>query len=80
MSIHLKELNYISNFYTYVRRDSREVKVGNIGVGGENPIRIQSMLTCDTLDTEACVAQTLELAAVGCEIVRITAQTKRHAA
>jgi (E)-4-hydroxy-3-methylbut-2-enyl-diphosphate synthase len=51
------------------------VKVGHIGVGGANPIRVQSMITCDTMDTEASVAQTMELAAVGCEIVRITAPT-----
>jgi (E)-4-hydroxy-3-methylbut-2-enyl-diphosphate synthase len=49
--------------------------VGNVGVGGSNPIRVQSMITCDTMDTEASIAQTLELAAVGCEIVRITAPT-----
>ena len=49
--------------------------VGNVGVGGANPIRVQSMITCDTMDTEASIAQTIELAAVGCEIVRITAPT-----
>jgi (E)-4-hydroxy-3-methylbut-2-enyl-diphosphate synthase len=51
------------------------VRVGNVGVGGANPIRVQSMITCDTMDTEASIAQTMELAAVGCEIVRITAPT-----
>ena len=49
--------------------------VGNVGVGGANPIRVQSMITCDTMDTEASIQQTMELAAVGCEIVRITAPT-----
>ncbi len=49
--------------------------MGNVGVGGSNPIRVQSMITCDTMDTEASIAQTMELAAVGCEIVRITAPT-----
>ncbi len=49
--------------------------VGNVGVGGTNPIRVQSMITCDTMDTEASIQQTMELAAVGCEIVRITAPT-----
>src|SRR3954451_8648435 len=53
--------------------------VGNVGVGGANPIRVQSMITCDTMDTEASIAQTLELAAVGCEIVRITAPTVKDA-
>ncbi|QQL44801.1 (E)-4-hydroxy-3-methylbut-2-enyl-diphosphate synthase [Sulfuriroseicoccus oceanibius] len=68
------------NPYRYNRRKTREVMVGGVGVGGDNPIRIQSMITSDTLDTEASVAQVLELAEAGCEVVRITAQTKRHAA
>ncbi len=54
--------------------------VGNVGVGGSNPIRVQSMITSDTRDTPACVAETLALAEAGCEIVRITAQTKVYAA
>ena len=55
------------------RRPTRVVRVGNVAVGGANPIRVQSMITCDTMDTEASIRQTLDLAAVGCEIVRITA-------
>ncbi len=62
------------------RRVTREVMVGAVGVGGANPIRVQSMITCDTMDTEASIAQTMELAAVGCEIVRITAPTVKDAA
>ena len=62
------------------RRISRQVLVGQIGVGGANPIRVQSMITCDTMDTEASIAQTIELAQVGCEIVRITAPTVKDAA
>ena len=54
--------------------------LGKIGVGGANPIRVQSMITCDTMDTEASIAQTMELADVGCEIVRITAPTVKDAA
>src|SRR5438034_1891160 len=54
--------------------------VGRIGIGGANPIRVQSMITCDTMDTEASIAQSLELAEVGCEIVRITAPTVKDAA
>ena len=49
--------------------------IGNVGVGGTNPIRVQSMITCDTMDTEMSIQQTMELAKVGCEIVRITAPT-----
>jgi (E)-4-hydroxy-3-methylbut-2-enyl-diphosphate synthase len=53
--------------------------VGNVGVGGDNPIRVQSMITCDTMDTEMSIQQTMELAAAGCEIVRITAPTVKDA-
>jgi (E)-4-hydroxy-3-methylbut-2-enyl-diphosphate synthase len=51
------------------------VKVGDVGIGGDNPIRVQSMITCDTMDTEASIQQTIELADADCEIVRITAPT-----
>ena len=64
---------------TYYRRLTREVKVGKVGVGAHNPIRVQSMITCDTMDTEACIEQTVQLANVGCEIVRITAPTVKDA-
>ncbi len=65
---------------SYARRESRVVMVGGVAVGGANPIRVQSMLTCDTMDTDACIRQTLDLVAVGCEIVRITAPTVKDAA
>lgn len=71
---------YCASPYTYQRRLTREVRVGAVGVGGANPIRVQSMLTCDTMDTVQCLAQTLDLVAVGCEIVRITAPTVKDAA
>jgi (E)-4-hydroxy-3-methylbut-2-enyl-diphosphate synthase len=61
------------------RRLSRAVKVGGTAVGGDNPLRIQSMLTSDTMDTAACVAESLGLANAGCEIVRITAPTVKDA-
>ena len=73
-------LSFTPNPWRYERRAAREVMVGKVGVGGANPIRVQSMLTCDTMDTAACVQQTLDLVAVGCEIVRITAPTVRDAA
>jgi (E)-4-hydroxy-3-methylbut-2-enyl-diphosphate synthase len=62
------------------RRRTREVLVGGVGIGGAHPIRVQSMITSDTRDTAACVAEVLALADAGCEIVRITAQTKAVAA
>ena len=67
------------NPYTYRRRKTREVHVGSVGVGGENPIRIQSMTITPTLDTKATVDQVLSLVQAGCEIVRITAPTIREA-
>lgn len=73
-------MRYCPTPYRYQRRHTREVFVGQIGVGGTNPIRVQSMITCDTMDTAAAVAQTVELAEGGCEIVRITAPTVKDAA
>jgi len=73
-------VNYCDSPYRYRRRPTREVMIGRVGVGGANPIRVQSMITCDTMDTEASIAQTIELAEAGCEIVRITAPTVKDAA
>src|SRR5207244_300375 len=72
-------VNYCIDPLRYERRATREVRVGNVGVGGDNPIRVQSMITCDTMDTEASIHQTIELADAGCEIVRITAPTVKDA-
>src|SRR5213080_58681 len=68
-------MHYCENPLQFRRRASREVRVGKVGIGGNNPIRVQSMITCDTMDTEMSIQQTIELANVGCEIVRITAPT-----
>ena len=73
-------LRYCPSLLSYTRRKTREVTVGRVGIGGGNPIRVQSMITSDTRDTPACVKEVLELDAAGCEIVRITAQTKVYAA
>ena len=73
-------MKYCADPFSYHQRLSREVRLGNVGVGGDNPIRVQSMITCDTMDTEASIAQTIELAEAGCEIVRITAPTVKDAA
>ena len=61
------------------RRRTRAVRVGGVAMGGDNPVRVQSMITCDTMDTAASIQQTLDLAGVGCEIVRITAPTVKDA-
>ncbi len=73
-------LQYCPDLLSYTRRRSREVMVGKVGIGGGHPIRLQSMITADTRDTPACVKEILELAEAGCEIVRVTAQTKVYAA
>ena len=63
----------------YIRRKSHEITVGNIRLGGENPIRVQSMTNTSTMDTEASVAQILRIAEAGGELVRLTTQGTREA-
>jgi (E)-4-hydroxy-3-methylbut-2-enyl-diphosphate synthase len=78
-------MNYCESPFLYRRRRTREVVVGDpsdggVIIGGDHPVVVQSMLTCDTMDTAESVKQTLELVAVGCQIVRITAPTVKDAA
>ncbi len=78
-------MRYCESVYHYKRRATREVVVGDpqrggVIMGGDRTVVVQSMLTCDTMDTAECVKQTLELVAVGCQIVRITAPTVKDAA
>lgn len=78
-------LRYCQSPYRYVRRPTRAVVVGHpdrggVVIGDGQPIVVQSMLTCDTMDTAGCVQQTLELVAAGCQLVRITAPTVKDAA
>src|SRR5438874_4737174 len=78
-------VRYCESPFFYHRRHAREVVVGDparggVIIGGDHPIVPQSMLTCDTMDTTECVRQTLDLVAVGCQIVRITAPTVKDAA
>ena len=78
-------MNYCDSPFLYRRRKTREVVVGDpakggVIIGGDHPVVMQSMLTCDTMDTAASVQQTLDLVAVGCQIVRITAPTVKDAA
>src|SRR5881275_2734794 len=78
-------MGYCTTPFVYQRRRTREVIVGDpakggVVIGGDHPVVKQSMLTCDTMDTELSVKQTLELVAVGCQIVRITAPTVKDAA
>src|SRR3954471_7900926 len=78
-------MKYCDSPYLFHRRQTREVVVGDparggVVIGGEHPVVMQSMLTCDTMDTAASVQQTLDLVAVGCQLVRITAPTVKDAA
>lgn len=73
-----------SPFYFHPRR-TRSIVIGDLAkgglfLGGDQPVVVQSMITCDTMDTAASVQQTLDLVAVGCQIVRITAPTVKDAA
>ena len=70
---------YCSSLTKYQRYQTREVMVGNVGIGGDNPIRVQSMTTTDTMDTMATVEQSIRMIDAGCEIVRITAPSKKEA-
>jgi (E)-4-hydroxy-3-methylbut-2-enyl-diphosphate synthase len=65
--------------FHYRRRKTRVVYVGDVGVGGDNPIRVQSMTIADTLDTKATVDEIERLVEVGCEIVRVTAPSIKEA-
>ncbi len=58
---------------------SRAIKIGNLSLGGDNPVRIQSMTSTGTMDTEATVEQSIRMIEAGCEMVRITAQGIREA-
>jgi (E)-4-hydroxy-3-methylbut-2-enyl-diphosphate synthase len=78
-------MHYCESPFSYQRRTTREITVGEpsrggVIMGGDRPVVVQSMLTCDTMDTAECVKQTLELVEAGCQIVRITAPTVKDAA
>ncbi len=70
---------YCPSLTRYERWRTREVKIGVIGIGGSNPIRVQSMTTTDTMDTAATVAQSIRMIEAGCELVRITAPSRKEA-
>lgn len=70
---------YCNNLTQYSRFLTREVHIGNVPMGGYNPIRIQSMTTTDTMDTMATVEQTIRMVHSGCEYVRITAPSVKEA-
>jgi (E)-4-hydroxy-3-methylbut-2-enyl-diphosphate synthase len=79
MPDHEGYLPYCESLSNYIRRPTREVRVGNLGIGGSNPIRIQSMTTTNTMDTAATVDQSIRMIEAGCELVRITAPSIKDA-
>jgi (E)-4-hydroxy-3-methylbut-2-enyl-diphosphate synthase len=72
-------MNSCHSLTAYHRRKTRQVLVGSVGIGGDNPIRIQSMTTSNTRDVEATILQAMKLADAGCEIVRMTVQGIKEA-
>lgn len=73
------QLSFCESLFQYQRLRTDAVEVGNITIGGNAPVRIQSMTTTNTLDTEATIAQAIEIAGAGGELVRITTQGRREA-
>lgn len=74
-----KNLPYCLDLFQRKRLPTIEVTIGNLKMGGENPIRVQSMTTTDTMDTEGSVAQSIRMIDAGCELVRLTAPSKNEA-
>lgn len=74
-----KDQKYCNSLIDYSRLKTREVAIGNVNFGGDNPIRLQSMTTVDTMDTEASVAQAIRMIEAGCELVRYTAPSIKEA-
>ena len=70
---------YCMDFTSYSRFPTREVMVGDVSIGANNPIRIQSMTTTDTMDTLGTVEQSIRMIEAGCELVRITAPSIKEA-
>ena len=71
--------NYCDSLTSYSRNKTIEVSIGKVRMGADNPIRIQSMTTVDTMDTEGSIEQSIRMIDAGCEIVRITAPSKKDA-
>jgi (E)-4-hydroxy-3-methylbut-2-enyl-diphosphate synthase len=75
----LSDRLYCNSLTEYSRRKTRVVSIGDVPMGGDNPIRIQSMTTVDTMDTLGSVEQTIRMVEAGCEYVRITAPSIKEA-
>ncbi len=75
----IRDLNYCNSLTAYSRRKTRVINIGDVPMGGESPIRIQSMTTIDTMDTLGSVEQIIRMIDAGCEYVRITAPSIKEA-
>ncbi|MCU0446904.1 MAG: (E)-4-hydroxy-3-methylbut-2-enyl-diphosphate synthase [Microscillaceae bacterium] len=75
----IEQLKYCYSLTQYKRRETVEVKIGDTPLGGNNPIRVQSMTTTDTMDTLGTVEQSIRMIEAGCEYVRITAPSIKEA-
>jgi len=74
-----KNQSYCLDLLNRKRFPTQEVRIGKVKLGASNPIRLQSMTTTDTMDTEKSVAQSIRMIEAGCEIVRLTAPSKKEA-
>lgn len=74
-----KNQSYCIDLLNRKRFPTQEVSIGKVKLGASNPIRLQSMTTTDTMDTEKSVAQSIRMIEAGCEIVRLTAPSKKEA-
>ena len=72
-------MKYCNSLTEFSRFKTRVVKVGDLGIGGNNPIAVQSMTITDTMDTIATVEESIRMIEAGCELVRITAPSKKEA-
>ena len=72
-------MQYCNSLTSYSRFKTREVMICSLGFGGDNPIRVQSMTTTNTMDTIATVEESIRMIEAGCELVRITAPSRRDA-
>lgn len=75
----LSNVNYCNSMTSYSRRKTRVVDIGGVPMGGDHPIRVQSMTTVDTMDTMGSVEQVIRMVEAGCEYVRITAPSLKEA-